>query len=115
MNTSKLTVKSILACLALACFAVTGFAACAAPVDSNESEPVAAKDEKVGEAEEAQLGQCCIGYWRCPATNATWDWFTGPAICSDGGERTTYSSAHTKCETACDVTCTLVQQGCYWP
>jgi hypothetical protein len=110
MNTNKLSVKSILVSLSLALFGVTGFAACAAPVDSSE-EAVSAGEEQVGEAQGA-LSDYCYGYWRCPNTGAAWNWGTGPTACGQDGELG-YSTAHTLCEAACSVACTVTRLGCY--
>ncbi len=114
MNTSHLTVKSVLVSLALACFGMTGFAACAAPVESSD-EPTVAADEQVGTAEEALQNQCCVGYYRCPTTNAVFPWFTGPAALCNDGEHTYPGTAASRCDAACSATCTNITQGCYWP
>lgn len=110
MNIHALSVKSTLVSALLALVAVTGFAACAAPVDSGDEQGAAAT-EQVGEAKEA-ITDCCYGYWICPTTGATVDWASGPRSCATEGELT-YSGAHTACNAACSASCTVVQTECF--
>ena len=88
MFAKQLTLRSILASVALCSFSALGFIACAAPVDSEGAESEGAQvsvdgeKEKTAEAQEA-LGQAC-GYfnnWACGRGETCCGGFYG--ICTD--------------------------------
>jgi len=112
MNTPSQTLKSVLVSLSLALVAVTGFAACAAPVDSTDTTPSAA-EERTGEAEDALSNQCCYSYYTCPDNGKRYDWYSGPsAYCFVEGA-TYLGTASTNCNNACVATCVNHTQTCY--
>src|SRR5262245_30748025 len=102
MNTNKLSVKSILVSLSLALFGVTGFAACAAPMEPNE-EAVSAGEEQVGEAQGA-ISRCCPGFYYCEATGRAFNYISGQPRCRAPG-MSTPGAAYIACSNACSDPC----------